>query len=64
MAAAVPSADVRDLGRLLREKGYQVFLKQGSLYAFKGLVGRLGPIGVHASMLLIMAGENLFPILV
>ncbi len=27
-----------------------------SLYAFKGLAGRLGPIGVHASMLAVMAG--------
>lgn len=35
----------------------QVFVNtKGSLYAFKGLAGRLGPIGVHASMLAIMAG--------
>ena len=26
------------------------------MYAFKGLAGRLGPIGVHASMLGILAG--------
>ena len=37
----------------------QVFLRDGSLYAFKGLAGKLGPIGVHASMLLIMAGVAL-----
>jgi cytochrome c biogenesis protein ResB len=29
---------------------------QGKLYGFKGLVGKLGPIGVHASLLAIMAG--------
>lgn len=35
----------------------QVFLdRTGAMYAFKGLAGRLGPIGVHASMLAIMAG--------
>ena len=36
----------------------QVFVSQdrGRLYGFKGLAGRLGPIGVHASMLAIMAG--------
>ena len=34
----------------------QVFLKDGDLYAFKGLAGRFAPIGVHISMLLIMAG--------
>jgi cytochrome c biogenesis protein ResB len=49
---------VRDLGGLLRREGYQVFLQRGSLYAFKGLAGRLGPIGVHAAMLLIMAGGS------
>lgn len=38
------------------QKGYQVFRQGTSLYAFKGLAGRLGPIGVHASMLAIMAG--------
>jgi len=33
-----------------------VFLRDGSLYAFKGLAGKMGPIGVHASMLLALAG--------
>lgn len=37
----------------------QVFLKGPSLYAFKGLVGRFAPIGVHLAMLLIMAGGTL-----
>ena len=53
----LPDADVKDFGILLREKGYCVFLKAGSMYAFKGMAGRFAPIGVHASMLLIMAGE-------
>ena len=35
----------------------QVFINaEGALYSFKGLVGRLGPIGVHASMLAILGG--------
>lgn len=55
-AEVLPDADVKDLGRLLSQKGYQVFRQGPSLYAFKGLAGRLGPIGVHASMLAIMAG--------
>lgn len=55
----LPAADVADFGRMLRTRGYAVFLKQGSLYAFKGLAGRLAPIGVHISMLLIIAGECL-----
>ncbi|MEW5300987.1 MAG: hypothetical protein WDW36_003873 [Sanguina aurantia] len=53
---ALPNAHLPDLGKLLRDKGYQVFCKDSSLYAFKGLSGRLGPIGVHASLLLILFG--------
>jgi len=36
-----------------------VFARGPSLYAFKGLAGRLAPIGVHAALLLIMAGGTL-----
>ena len=31
-------------------------MRQDHLYAFKGLAGKYGPLGVHASMLAIMAG--------
>ncbi|MDX1977723.1 MAG: cytochrome c biogenesis protein [Pseudanabaenaceae cyanobacterium bins.68] len=41
--------------KLLAQK-YQVFSESGRLYARKGLIGRLGPILVHASMLLILVG--------
>lgn len=34
----------------------QVFVKDGSLYGFKGLAGKLGPIGVHAALLLCLFG--------
>ena len=34
----------------------QVFVQGPSLYAFKGLAGKVGPIGVHAAMLFILAG--------
>ncbi len=57
ISEALPDADVRDVGRLLKGKGFQVFLRGQRLYAFKGLAGRMGPIGVHGSMLMIMAGE-------
>jgi hypothetical protein len=30
----------------------QVFRKEGAMCAFKGLAGRLGPIGVHAALIL------------
>lgn len=52
----VPSASMIDLAESLQSKGYQIFLKESAMYAFKGFAGKIGPIGVHASMLLVMAG--------
>ncbi|MEL6327477.1 MAG: cytochrome c biogenesis protein [Cyanobacteria bacterium J06626_23] len=40
----------------LERRRYRVFEKDNMLYAHKGLVGRIGPIVVHASMLLILLG--------
>nr|AKF43164.1 cytochrome c biogenesis protein [Erodium gruinum] len=56
---SLPRASVKDLGVILMGAGYEVFLKGPSLYAFKGLAGRLAPIGVHIAMLLIMGGGTL-----
>ena len=36
----------------------QVFVQDKSLYAFKGLAGKIGPIGVHIAMLLVLAGTS------
>ncbi|CAL1353392.1 unnamed protein product [Linum trigynum] len=55
----LPRASVQDLGVILMGSGYEVFLKGPRLYAFKGLVGRYTPIGVHLAMLLIMVGATL-----
>jgi cytochrome c biogenesis protein len=52
----LPRADIKDLGRLLRAKQYEVFLKDGALYGFKGIAGRLAPIGVHVSLVLVLFG--------
>lgn len=52
----LPNAQISDLGKTLTSKSYQVFLKEGELYAFKGLSGRLGPIGVHVALLLCLFG--------
>lgn len=58
---SLPRARLADLGTVLSGHGFQVFAKGPTLYAFKGLPGRLAPIGVHAALLLIMAGI-LFPL--
>ncbi|XP_057745987.1 cytochrome c biogenesis protein CCS1, chloroplastic [Arachis stenosperma] len=52
-------ASIEDVGTLLMGAGYEVFLKGPCLYAFQGLAGRLAPIGVHISLLLIMVGGTL-----
>ncbi|MGB6167578.1 MAG: cytochrome c biogenesis protein [Geitlerinemataceae cyanobacterium] len=44
------------LSQLLEKQKYRVFVEDNTLYARKGIVGRIGPIVVHASMLLILAG--------
>ena len=57
---SVKDASVIDLANSLAERGYQVFLreedKEQYLYAFKGLIGRLAPIGVHFALLLTLGG--------
>jgi hypothetical protein len=55
----LPSARVADLAAQLTAKSYQVFLQDGQLYAFKGLAGRLGPIGVHIALLMCLAGKQM-----
>jgi len=55
-AESLPRARASDLAALLARRGYQVFVKGGRVYAFKGLIGRLAPIGVHAALLLTLGG--------
>lgn len=41
----------------LQKRSYLIFQEGNSLYARKGIAGRIGPIIVHASMLIILAGS-------
>ncbi len=50
------SLKLEELAPLLIKFGYKVFQEDHQLYARKGLIGRVGPILVHASMLLILMG--------
>ena len=56
-AETLPRAKLSDLAENLSRRGYQVFVKGKKLYAFKGLIGRLAPIGVHAALLLTLGGS-------
>ena len=55
-AESVPRARLSDFSDLLADRGYQVFIKGKKMYAFKGLIGRLAPIGVHAALLFTLGG--------
>eukprot|EP01025_Chloroclados_australasicus_P056046 TRINITY_DN6884_c1_g2_i2.p1 TRINITY_DN6884_c1_g2~~TRINITY_DN6884_c1_g2_i2.p1 ORF type:complete len:422 (-),score=28.00 TRINITY_DN6884_c1_g2_i2:12-1277(-) len=52
----VPGGLLEHAGILLMDSGYQIFRKGECLYAFKGLAGKMAPIGVHASMILVLIG--------
>ncbi|MDY6938235.1 MAG: cytochrome c biogenesis protein [Cyanobacteriota bacterium] len=56
LGAELETGDTDRLFGLLKQRNYRVFTEGDSLYARKGIVGRIGPIIVHASMLLILAG--------
>ncbi len=45
------------LEQILKKRYYRVFQEEDKLYARRGLIGRIGPIVVHASMLIILAGS-------
>jgi cytochrome c biogenesis protein len=56
LSAEVPEASLSQLVPLLEKRRYKIFQEGEKLYAHKGIVGRVGPIVVHASMLLILLG--------
>lgn len=55
LSAETPGS-IATLIPILEQKRYRVFQEGNALYARKGLVGRVGPIVVHISMLLILLG--------
>ncbi|MEN9223482.1 MAG: cytochrome c biogenesis protein [Thermostichus sp. BF3_bins_97] len=52
----LPQRSLQGIPDHLRQQGYAVFQEGDRLYARKGLVGKIGPILVHVSMLLILLG--------
>lgn len=57
LSAELESGSLNSLEPLLQEKNYKIFREGDSLYARKGIVGRIGPIIVHIGMLVILAGS-------
>ncbi len=56
LSAEFNQGSVEDLVPLLEQRRYRVFRQDNSLYAHKGIVGRVGPIVVHVGILIILLG--------
>jgi len=59
LSTSLTDADLAILATSLGKRRYRVFQEGDSLYGRKGIVGRIGPIIVHASMILILLGAIL-----
>lgn len=42
---------------ILNNQGYYTFNKQGFIYAYKGIIGRISPIIVHISLIIVLLGS-------
>lgn len=56
LSTELNTGSVECLETVLKQNNYLVFREADSLYARKGILGRIGPIIVHASMILILLG--------
>jgi cytochrome c biogenesis protein len=59
LSTDLPGVSPETLTQALEQKKYRVFQEGDAIYGRKGIVGRIGPIVVHASMLLILLGAIL-----
>lgn len=57
LSAELTKGSLTALEPLLKKRNYLVFQEGNKLYARRGISGRIGPIIVHASMLIILAGS-------
>lgn len=57
LSAESPTGSLNSLESLLKKRNFLVFQEGDKLYARRGIIGRIGPIIVHASMLIILAGS-------
>lgn len=57
LSAELDRGSLKSLTPLLSKRGYKIFTENNLLYARKGITGRIGPIVVHAAMLIVLAGS-------
>lgn len=56
LSAEITTESLGKINTILGEKGYKVYQNDNSLYAQKGISGRIGPIIVHVGMIVILLG--------
>jgi len=56
LSAELEDGSISSLIPLLKEQKYQVWQQDNTLYARKGIIGRVGPIIVHIGMLTVLIG--------
>lgn len=56
LSAELETGSLNSLEQILQQRRYLVFQEGDKLYGRKGIIGKIGPIIVHASMLMILAG--------
>jgi cytochrome c biogenesis protein len=56
LSIELPQGSLDQLIPLLRQQRYKIFQEDNKLYAHKGIIGRIGPIVVHAAMLITLVG--------
>jgi cytochrome c biogenesis protein len=56
LSTELKTGSIKSLIPLLETQGYKIFQQDNALYARKGILGKIGPIVVHAGMLIVLAG--------
>ena len=56
LSAELDRGSLKSLATLLQGQKYQVWEQDNTLYARKGIIGRIGPIIVHLGMIIVLAG--------
>lgn len=57
LSAELSTGSIASVTPLLEKKGYRIFQEGDALYSRKGIAGKIGPIIVHAAMLIVLAGS-------
>ncbi len=56
LSAELNQGSINSLTPLLEQQNFRVWQQDNALYARKGIIGRIGPIIVHAGMLIVLLG--------